>query len=169
MSDEVKRDLPYQTLGTRLKKLRERLQETLAEVSGAVEIDVDVMQHFEQGKDRPSEDILELLISHFDLKDEEAKKLWHLAGYHEVRGDSASSVVVLPVDARVVYTDMLNVVVNDYGLVMNFMQTGGPNNQPLVVTRLGMSKDHARSVIELLQKTLAQIEPKALPPSTENQ
>jgi transcriptional regulator with XRE-family HTH domain len=173
MSDEVKRNLPYQPLGLRLKKLRQKLQETLAEVSGAVEIDVDAMQQFEQGTDRPSEDILELLISHFGLKDSEAKTLWKLAGYTEAelrsmnRDDDNSSAVVLPIDARVMYTDMVNVMVNEYGVIMNFMQGAGVNNQPMVVTRLGMSKEHARSIIELLQKTLAQVEPKLLPPSTE--
>ena len=172
MSDEVKKDLPFQPLGAQLKKLRERLQETLAEVSGAVEIEVDSLQHIEQGKERPSEDILDLLISHFNIKEAEAQKLWKLAGYPEQdmreRSEEGSSVVVLPIDARVTYTDMLNVTVNDYGVVMNFMQTGGPENKPLVVTRLGMSKDHARSIIALLQRTLAESEPRQLPPTTDN-
>lgn len=166
MSDEVKRNLPYQPLGLRLKKLREKLQETVAEVSGAVEIDVDVLQNIESGHQRPSEDILELLISHFGIRDEDAKNLWKLAGYSEadIRADNTSSLVVLPVDTRITYTDMLNVMVNDYGVVMNFLQGAGPNHQPLIVARLGMSKEHARSIIELLQKTLAQSEPKSLPP-----
>ena len=176
MSDEVKRELPYRPLGSQLKRLREKLQETLAEVSGAVEIDVDVLQHIEQGKDRPSADILELLMSHFDLKDAEAKKLWRLAGYNDqdMRSenindddDGIPSVVVLPMDARIAYTDMVNVMVNNYGVVLNFMQGAGPQNKPLVVSRVGMSKEHARSLIELLEKTLAQSEPKSLPPSSE--
>ena len=45
------------------------------------------------------------------------------------------------------------------------MQTTGPNNQPLAVSRIGMSKEHAKSVLELLQQTLNQQNqsPKALP------
>jgi transcriptional regulator with XRE-family HTH domain len=176
MSDEVKKELPYARLGHQLKRLREKLQETLAEVSGAVEIEVDALQYMEQGKDRPSEDILELLMNHFELKDEEAKKLWQLAGYREKdlyaenrRDDTEGlpSVIVMPMDARIVYTDMVNATVNNYGVVLTFMQGNGPNNQPLAISRVGMSKEHAHSLIELLQKTMAQTQPKRLPPSTD--
>lgn len=164
MHDGVKKDLPYKTLGASLKRLRQRLQETLAEVSGAVEIDADQLDQIEQGSRRPSEDILELLINHFDIKEDDAKKLWQLAGYD----NDESSVAVLPGDVRIAYTDMLNVIVNDYGVTLQFMQTNGPDHKPLMVSRLGMSKEHARNVLNLLQRTLNQAEPKALPPSTEN-
>ena len=36
------------------------------------------------------------------------------------------------------------------------MQTAGPGSQPTTISRLGMSREHAQSVIELLQKTLAE-------------
>src|SRR5581483_12038765 len=72
---------PYQTLGKNLKKLRHRANESLAEASGAVEIDVRELASFELGKVRPTEDVLLLLISHFGAKDDEAVKLWEMAGY----------------------------------------------------------------------------------------
>ncbi|HET7827573.1 MAG TPA: helix-turn-helix transcriptional regulator, partial [Candidatus Saccharimonadales bacterium] len=71
----------YKPLGKRLKELRTRANESLAEVSGAVEIDVMELASFELGKDRPAEDVLLLLISHFGTKDDEAVKLWEMAGY----------------------------------------------------------------------------------------
>lgn len=178
MADK-KQEFPYKPLGSTLRGLREKLRESLAEVSGAVEIEVDTLTEIEQGKNRPSEDILLLLISHFGVKDDEAGKLWELAGYDQadtgvrsfatdISGDIKNTVVVMPVDARITYTDMAHVMVNNHGVVLNFLQTAGPGNQPLVVSRLGMSREHAESIIELLQKTLAQpnkvnIEPKALP------
>lgn len=168
-------DKPFGPLGEQLKRLRESARESLAEVSGAVEIDVEVLGQIESGTDRPSEDILLLLISHFDTKEDTASRLWKLAGFEEPeqttsrhdmpKGDNPA-VMVLPGDARIVYTDMVHVMVNDYGVIMNFMQGGGPNSQPLAVARVGMSKEHARSVLEILQKTLAASEPKALPEST---
>jgi DNA-binding XRE family transcriptional regulator len=169
-----KREVPFEPLGNQLKRMRMGRKESLAEVSGAVEIDIDTLTHIEQGSVRPSEDILLLLISHFEIKEDEATKLWELAGYdqqqvptsHMVNDDEGGvkpSVVVMPADARIVYTDMVHVMVNNYGVVMNFMQGAGPNNQPLAVARVGMSKEHARSVLEVLQKTLEQSEPKALP------
>jgi transcriptional regulator with XRE-family HTH domain len=162
---EINRKFPYEVLGTRLRRMREKVRESLAEVSGAVEIELDTLTEIEQGKHRPSEDILLLLISHFALKEDEATNLWELAGYEKVddamamsideSGDVKNSVMVMPVDARIAYTDMAHVVANQHGVVVNFMQTNGPGNQPMVVSRLGMSREHAQSLVELLQRTLA--------------
>lgn len=161
-------ETPFKQLGKSLKQLRVKRNETLAEVSGAVEIDSDFLSAIEAGSERPSEDVLALLISHFALKDEVATKIWELAGYERGVGDGGEPmdgpqpVMVMPMDLRIVYTDMVHVVVNDFGLVMNFMQTGGAGNKPLAIARVGMSREHAQSVLEVLQKTLAQSEPKQL-------
>lgn len=173
MSDANK-DLPFQSLGGQLKQLREKRQESLAEVSGAVEIDPDVLQAYEQGAERPGEDILLLLISHFATKDEIATKLWNLAGYDQeelptqqlansVNESIRNGAVTMASNAPVVYTDMVHVMVNNYGVVMNFMQTAGNSNQAQAIARIGMSKEHAQSVLEILQKTLALSDPKRLP------
>src|SRR5258708_27203032 len=74
-------DSPYRSLGHRLKSLREKHRESLAEVSGAVEIDTDLLEKFEQGAECPSEDVLTLLISHFDLHYHEAVELWDTAAF----------------------------------------------------------------------------------------
>ncbi len=176
MSERANEKLPYKTLGARLRKMRERLSESLAEVAGSVEIDIDVLLAIEEGKNRPAEEILLLLISHFGIKEEEATKLWELAGYHQKQlplinmlsdhDDEAGkpAITVLPVDARINYTDMVHITVNNFGVVMNFMQRIGPNNQPLIVSRVGMSREHAKSVLEVLQQSLNQSEQKSLPP-----
>jgi transcriptional regulator with XRE-family HTH domain len=174
----------FQSLGGRLKAAREKRRESLGEVSGAVEIDIDTLELIEQGKQRPTEEVLMLLISHFGIADDEATSLWELANYdgqltttgmaYEDNNQLNQTAFALPMDIRIVYTDIVNVMVNNYGVVMNFMQNSGPNNQPLAVARVGMSKEHARSVLEVLQKTLEQSEvtqqPKALPsPHTKKQ
>ncbi len=176
-------DYPFKSLGQRLRRLREKQLESLAEVSGAVEIETTQLFDIENGIVRPSEDILLLLISHFATKEDEATKLWHLAGYENTDvatnqmindddGMAKPSIMVMPNDARIVYTDMLHVMVNNFGVVMNFMQGAGPNNQPLAVARIGMSKEHAVSVLEVLKQTLEQADknnkPKSLP-KPENQ
>lgn len=166
---------PFKQLGGNLKKMRVQRQETLAEVSGAVEIETELLSAYESGMQRPSEEILMLLMSHFALKEEDANKLWDMAGYNRdrVAGDDVSMtddgsdrppVLVMPMDVRIVYTDMVHLTANDFGVVMNFMQTGGPSGKPLAISRVGMSRDHAKSVLEILQKTLAQSEPRQLPP-----
>ena len=172
MSKEQKPTRPYGSLGHQLKSLRERLNETLAEVSGAVEIDIKDLALFELGQNRPAEDVLLLLISHFGAKDDEALKLWELAGYNMAKipgsqminddaGNPQQSVMVMPVDVRIVYTDMVHVMVNNYGVVLNFMQGAGPNMQPLAVARVGMSREHAKSVLDVLKTTLEQSDQQA--------
>lgn len=168
MSNEQK--YPYQSFGEVLKKLRSKASKSSAEVSSAVEIEESRLKKFEAGEQRPTEDILLLLIQHFNLKDDQATELWKLAGYSgdpdeeqyfindEVGGAQQVTVAVTPHDARIVYTDMIQVMVNNYGVIINFMQGAGPSNQPLAVSRVGMSKEHARSVLEVLQKTLDQAE-----------
>lgn len=161
---------PFEPFGQALKKLRERTNKTPIEVSGAVEIDTSRLTSYELGEDRPTEDVLLLLIQHFDLGDTQAAELWRLAGYggmptdessYFMHGDYANvsqTVAVTPEDAKVVYTDMIQVMVNNYGVIMNFMQGAGPSNGPLAVSRVGMSKEHAKSVVEILKTTLEQAE-----------
>ena len=74
-------EYPYRKIGFRIRKLREATSETIAEVSASVEIEPEMLANIETGKTRPSEDVLVLLMNHFDIKDTAATKLWELAGY----------------------------------------------------------------------------------------
>lgn len=159
---------PYLALGLELRRAREIRSQTLAEVSGAVEIDIDMLQDIERGSRRPSEDILLLLINFFDLEDTESTKLWELAGYtdgkqKDPRGVQAMGfdlgqpvAMVMPMDLRVIYTDSVQITTSDYGVVLNFMQSAGPNGQPLAVSRVGMSKEHANKIVQVLNQALTQ-------------
>ena len=156
---------PFRPLGKQLKNLRDRANETLAEASGAVEIDVRTLASYELGRTRPSEDVLLLLISHFGAKDDEAVKLWELAGYGMNRipaAHGANETVIEPMsdtsDPRILFTDVVDIVVNNYGVVMKFLQGAGPASQPTVVAKVGMSREHAKSVLHILQVTLNQTE-----------
>ncbi len=165
---------PYKRLGRYLKQLRVNLQESLAEVSGAVEVDPSQLSDIELGVKRPSEDILLLLISHFSIKEDEAVRVWELAEFDKTSlsgGESTNdsfvkgTAIVSPDELKISYTDMVHVSVNNYGVIMNFMQGSGPGNQPIIVSRVGMSKEHARSVLDVLTKTLELNDQKQLPPT----
>lgn len=182
----AQRKEPFENLGIALKQVREAQSKTHAEVSGAVEISIDHLVAFETGQKRPSEDVLYLLIQHFSLEPKRAAELWRLAGYdsydealYASNDDDAQKPRTFSVsvqDARIVYTDMIQVMVNNYGVIINFLQGAGVNDKPLAVSRIGMSKEHARSVVELLTKTLEQSEmfdkstaPKQLPSGSSRQ
>lgn len=157
---------PFKPLGKRLQQLRGQVNETLAEASGAVEIDVRQLANFELGQARPTEDVLLLLLSHFGVKDDEAIKLWDLAGYnmskipmsHMGSASTQDSQMAIGSTNHVLFTDIVDVIVNNYGVVMNFMQNTGMGTQPAIVAKIGMSREHAKSVLQILQLTLAQTE-----------
>ncbi|HUD06265.1 MAG TPA: helix-turn-helix transcriptional regulator [Candidatus Saccharimonadales bacterium] len=156
---------PYKSLGNKIRSLREKSHETLAEVSGAVEIDTHLLIGIEKGVKLPNEDILILIIRHFELNNSEAFKLWQLAGYDKDQttvggfGLSASPtmLVLIPIDNKVIYTDQVHVNSTSFGITMNFMQSAqaSNNSQPQPIARLGMSLEHAKSLVTLLNDTLA--------------
>lgn len=167
---------PYKNLGSQLLRLRQSRQETVAEVSGAVEIEPSALERIEQGVELPAEDILLLLISHFNIHDDEAVKLWEMAGYdHDERGPEQQAhnlgkqpvLMVLGLDSRIVYSNGINVSADPSGVVMSFMQYTDPTQQAVAVSRVGMSREQAEKVLETLQQALLRDKyasgPKSLP------
>lgn len=164
MSNENKQ--PYEAFGARIKFLREQWQQTLSEVSGTLEIEEASLIEIEAGKSLPPGDVLDMLISHFLLTEDQAQDLRDLV---EDQNDQTSEALIngledfltkqvvmyMPVDGKVVYTDNMQATVNDYGVILEFMQRTGPG-QPSVVSRIGMSRDHAEKIIEVMQNTLRQ-------------
>jgi len=160
---------PFKNLGLRLKVIRQKLQQSVAEVSGAVEIDEPTLERIEQGRERPSEDILMLLISHFGMKDDEAAGLWQLAGYDQPhdRDDSTEEnapinnramVMIMALDPRVLFSDGVQINANRNGVTLNFTQaTGTP--QSLTAARIGMSREQAQNVVRVLAEALHYSEP----------
>ncbi|PIR43369.1 hypothetical protein COV24_02895 [candidate division WWE3 bacterium CG10_big_fil_rev_8_21_14_0_10_32_10] len=60
----------------------------------------------------------------------------------------------VPDTLYVIYTDSAFVHKNKYGIVLDFAQTMGPTNRQNVVARIGMSKEHAIALLEVLKKNL---------------
>lgn len=147
---------PYQKFGKVLHTLRRKYHSTSAELCGTLEITEEQLSLLEKGVERPTEDLIELIISYFSLDDQLADNLWLLAGYPLERLDEVTvQIAQLPIsELKISYTDMVHISVNNFGVVLNFMQNVSPNNQPFVVSRLGMSKEHAKSVADLIYKTL---------------
>ncbi len=152
---------PYEELGEHLKNLRQTNKESLAEVSGAVEIEENILARYEAGVDRPDEEMLNLLISHYRLKDGHANKLWELAGYtterlqeesiiiEEAMAAAKQLIMVLATDGRTIYTDGVSIDCNKSGLQITFTQSTA-QNKVMPVSRLGMSYDQAEEVMKAL-------------------
>src|ERR1039458_5725977 len=119
-------DKPFASLGKHLKNVREEARRSLAEVSGAIEIDEQALSLIETGQERPAEEVMLLLISYFDVQDQEALHLWELAQYdsdltdhlqfnepgHEPGPPAFASkpiVMMLAMDMRTMYSEGLEV------------------------------------------------------------
>lgn len=172
---------PYSTLGSHLKYVREQSRQSLVEVSGAVEIDEQRLARIEAGIERPAEDILLLLISHFGVADREAVQLWELANYDSDLPDqikpealdqqlmSKNVVMLVGFDTRTIYSDGMDVIWNKAGMTLNFTQATG-SDQNLSVAKIGMSHEQAVQVMNTLQRAILHAkyvgDTKLLPPST---
>ena len=176
------RQTPFMTLGKHLKYVREQSKQSLAEVSGAVEIDAAVLERIEAGTERPHEDILLLLISYFNIQDQEAVQLWELAGYEgevpdklrsieEVRVNDKAMVMLLAIDVRTMYSDGLDIDATETGMTLTFTQAAAKQTKS-PIARVGISYDQAEQVMRQLQQALLQRRynhgPKQLPPSIGN-
>lgn len=173
---EEQKELPFKTLGDRLKTIRQKLHETITEVSGAVEIDEQSLMRIEQGRERPSEDILLLLINHFGMQDDEATVLWQLAGYDEPHYNdhpheegrpgqdqqNRTMVMIMAVDPRVIYSDGAQVTANTRGVILGFSQGIGTPNA-ITTAKIGMSREQAYALLRTLERTLEASKPKQLP------
>lgn len=184
--DKPQNSPPLVLLGSKLRDCRERAHESLAEVAGAIESSEDDLRRIEQGAQRPSEELLMLLFNHFNTGEDEAVNLWELAGYaradledndndddhdhtHDGNGQHVQKVMMtIAFDPRVIYSDSTQVIGNKHGLVLNFMQPAMGNLQSSMVARVGMSREQARALQQLLRDTLDQLDrddqPRQIPP-----
>lgn len=166
---------PYVKLGIRLKALRTLRKASAAEVSGAVEIEETILANYELGVERPTEDILLLLINYFGMRDDDAAVMWQLAGYDTPKSDDDdddadsdddnsqiikeamrsghTAVMMMAFDPRIMYSDGVDIAANSQGLVLNFTQ-GGNGGGRMPISRIGMSYEQAQGLLEVLQKTV---------------
>lgn len=158
-------EFPYKNIGDRLRKWRQQVHESIAEVSGAVEIDSDQLQRIEKGQVLPSEDILLLLISHLDVQEKEARIILEQAGYVRTGPDMSGlsnmdeqiikqMLMIIPFDNRILYSDSVNISATPTGVVLDFLQSNS-NPQPATIGRIGMSMEHAIRMQKLLTEILA--------------
>ncbi len=168
----------YESFGKELKRIRTVAKRSLDDVSQAVEIDPAEFSQLETGHLRPSQEIVTLLINHFDLAVSTASRLWRLAGYDQqlsFAGDDSNQPgddsddgleAVLSTegrqafltisDNRATYTDMFNIRANSYGVTVNFLQ-GFSQDNPLSVARVGMSLEHATRLAKALNETIGRV------------
>src|SRR3990167_5482563 len=165
-------------LGRALKYYRELSGKTIDQISKELSIDRSYFSKLEHGREKPSKETLDKLIKAYAIQDQgvsdHLRKLW---GFPLVAGNTSGKEdktmdnkqltespkvpglqVAIPADKPILYTDSVFVTASPFGIVMDVAQSMGSSNQQSVVARIGMSKDHAKALLKVLQEKLAESE-----------
>jgi transcriptional regulator with XRE-family HTH domain len=157
-------------LGQELRKLRKARKQSLIDASTAIGVERSYLNNIELGKIRPSRPLLDKILVHFSVEGNNAVELKELAGYNLVNislvndrkeeesmaekqltvPQPGTQVNINPLQTPVLYTDSIFVNSTDNGLVLDVAQTVG-GQQHNVVSRIGMSFDHAKKLLVALQ------------------
>lgn len=155
---------PFENFGQLLKNLRRQKRMTLKILARALGTDHSYISKLESGLQRPSKSLLNQIINVFELNNQQAFDIFKLVGYkrgvissmQEDQEQHKTELLIRP-DQLTLYSDAVRVEANPYGFVLSFAQTLGPNQQ-IVVSRIGMSKEHIKSFIKVLQGLIEKAE-----------
>ncbi len=169
---------PYKNFGDRIKFLREQWQQSIEEMSYALEISESSLIAIEDGLELPEPETFEMMVNHFLLTDDQAEDLRSLAYFDQPKNSSKlpplldesvikQLLVMTTTENRIAYTDGMHANVNDHGVILHFTQNNPGVKNLVTVSKIGMSHQHAKKIIEVLEKTIAEYEknksPKQLP------
>ncbi len=95
-------------------------------------------------------------------------KAGHTGHLDENQLRQVAPIMLLALDNRVLYSNGVEVVSDDAGMVLNFMQSADTQQQRYPISRIGMSYDQAEQLLQVLQRALLHKKylsgPKRLPP-----
>lgn len=161
--------------GHEIRLLRKKANESLVTTADQLGIDRSHLNKIELGRYKPSEELLDKIIAHFSVEGKKARQLRDflergpvehvVVGGLEGRGkempqeakieNPSLQVNVDPTKVPILYSNSVFVSSNDYGLVLDVAQTApGSQNQQFIVSRIGMSFDHAKKMIEVINDHL---------------
>ncbi len=66
-----------------------------------------------------------------------------------------------PISTPILYSDNIYMTSHEFGIVIDFGQKMGPTNDTHIVSRIGMSREHAKKFLSELGKMIAITEGKA--------
>ena len=159
----------FEDLALKLREHRQRKKESITVVADVIGVDRTYLSKLENGHERPSIEILNNLVRHYSLSENEANDLFLAAGYRsgvvisrkEENMDKTDKPIQPGVQINlngnlpVLYSDSVFITSNPYGVSLDFAVNMGPTNQQNVVSRIGMSKEHAKALAETILRQLS--------------
>lgn len=168
----------FQKLGETLRQIRtDRNVGGLKAVANELGIDYSNLSKVENGYIKPSRNLLDKLIAFYEIPASEASQLYYWAGEREgvtfkleepkqpqpMKPNAyAGNQVAIPENNPVLYAGAVYMDASPFGVVFNFAQQVGPTNNLVVVSRIGMSNEHAKAMcektLELISKGTGKVE-----------
>lgn len=134
-------------IGQVLKNQRVKKHQTLAEVSGAAEIEIETLSKIEAGNLLPDEELLITLISYLKIPDDAAQDIFIIAGYFEEETDRLAQPGM-----PAIYADSTNVINSRDGVIIDFSQ---PSIDGQMNTfRFGLNQNVASELTKQLMQSL---------------
>lgn len=131
------------------------------------------LSRVENGRQKPSKNTLEVIIQKYQLPLEDAERLrdqygYSTAGSSHVRIQAVSDnpgvlmpkINLDPVAIPVSYSDALLITSDDFGIVINAGQKNPLTNDIQIVSRIGVSLNHAIKVLEALELNIKKLSDK---------
>lgn len=155
-----------ENFGAFLKAKREKLSLTVRDLALLTGIDFSLISKYESNSRKPTIQNLSKIKDALNLSEEDYFTAKKLGNYIDSRGggeiiqmdnnqnQQVNLQVNMPNDLKVLYTDSTFFSINQYGVVLDFAQTVGATQQQNIVSRIGMSKEHAKILITKLLELL---------------
>lgn len=157
-------------LGLFLSSKRKQNNFASSVVAEKIGVSASYYSRIENGKERPSTDALENISKLYDLAPEDILLLKQFAGYEPVNATNSQpqtintednakgfppiNVKIDPEKNRILFSDGMYISISDNGVVFDFGQKVGPNNEQVIVARIGVSYRHAEKIHKLLGEQL---------------
>jgi transcriptional regulator with XRE-family HTH domain len=168
--------------GKIIKYYRNKNKHTSKHLAARLGITRSYLSRIENGYDKPTKQFVRDIIDIYSLNKKVAIKMWCLAGYEfdssggliiteknrkgvvkmqngksETGKEMKEIKVALP-NTPVLYSDSAFITENQFGIVFDFAQSVASTNKQNVVARIGMSKEHAKALLKILEKKLEKVE-----------
>jgi|SRR3989344_811078 len=163
-------------LGKKIKSYRLLQKESITSASKTMGINRTYLSKLENGHIKPSLDVLNLLVKHYSLSQQESRLLSNLANHgggglmlenFERKEEPRMEEKIIPEPnlsqgvqvnvsdkTPVLYTDSVFVTSSQYGVVFDFAQNMASTKQQNIVARVGMSREHAEALLKVLHERL---------------
>jgi transcriptional regulator with XRE-family HTH domain len=153
-----------------LKRFRISKGWTATQAAHELSITPQHLSRIENGRQAPSETLLQKMLQKYEVASEDAEKILRDAGF--ITGSNIPNItqagserpdqqpeqlstikVVAPKDLNTIhYINALMVSSDDYGIVIDAGQKLGPTNEIQIVSRLGFSLQHAIKIRDALDQ-----------------